>query len=258
MPDELMALIFDVDGTLADTERDAHRVAFNRAFSGQGLDWHWSVERYGELLKVTGGKERIRHYMEQESLIPPVSGDPDVFVRRLHQDKTDAYVSLIGSGQVSLRPGIARLIKEAREQGVRLAIATTTTMDNVTVLLESTLGPDAPGWFEVIGAGDVVPYKKPAPDIYRYVLQKLDLEPRFCLAFEDSENGVLSARGAGLRTIVTANGYTLGHDFTSSELVLDHLGEEDQPCRVLGGHWTGRCLMDMQALRAVHAGAGTV
>lgn len=171
----LHALIFDVDGTLADTERDGHRVSFNRAFASARLDWDWSVELYGELLAVTGGKERIRFYINQykPQFEPPA--DLDKFIANLHAAKTEHYKQLIATGAIPLRPGVKRLIEEARTQKMRLAIATTTALPNVIALLQHAIAPDAPEWFEVIAAGDIVPEKKPAPDIYYYVLQAMNL-----------------------------------------------------------------------------------
>lgn len=220
----IQALVFDVDGTLAETERDGHRPAFNAAFAEHGLDWHWNEALYGQLLAVTGGKERIRHYAEQGA--PEMAGRPefDSLVKQLHAAKTAHYVRLVETGRIPLRPGVAGLISEARVRGIRLAIATTTSPENVTALLTATLGEDAPGWFEVIGAGDVVPAKKPAPDIYTWVLARLGLPASACLAIEDSENGLKSALAAGLRCLITTNAYTVDQDFSGAQCVLDDLG----------------------------------
>lgn len=231
------AFIFDVDGTLADTERHGHRVAFNQAFEQFGLDWYWSEETYGELLAVTGGKERMRHYVETHQKPEQDREDLAALIKRLHQKKTENYVELLNKNAIPLRPGIDRLLNEARESGIRLAIATTTTPDNVTALLENALGRESLDWFDEIGAGDIVPNKKPAPDIYQHVLQNLGLNADECIAFEDSINGIRASKGARLRTIITYNGYTEHDDFTGAELVLDVIGDEGHPSRVMQQTW---------------------
>lgn len=221
----LQALIFDVDGTLAETERDGHRPAFNAAFAEHGLDWHWDASLYGELLAVTGGKERMRHYAERYAPDVAARADVDALIRQLHATKTAHYVRLVGAGRLALRPGVAELIAEARAAGIRLAIATTTSPENVGALLDASLAPGSSDWFEVIGAGDVVSAKKPAPDIYRWVLDRLALPAGACLAIEDSENGLRAALGAGLRCLVTIGEYTQEQDFSGAAAVLDSLSD---------------------------------
>ncbi len=250
----LKALIFDVDGTLADTERDGHRVAFNQAFEENILNWHWSIELYAKLLAVTGGKERIRYYIDNYLTMDERQdlGDKDstAFIAHLHQCKTQCYSKLLGSGKIPLRPGVKRLLTEAKEQGVRLAIATTTTPANVSALLEHTLGKAAIEWFDIIGAGDVVAEKKPAADIYQYVLDVMQWQAKTCIAFEDSYNGIQSSLGAGLKTIITTNAYTQDHDFNGAALVLDHLGELNQPFTVMAGKVESAvCCVDVPLLR---------
>jgi len=248
----LHALLFDVDGTLADTERDGHRPAFNQAFSDAGLDWHWDVALYGKLLAVTGGKERMKHYIDH---FRPDYRKPDNFeemVAELHKVKTRHYSALAARGGIPLRPGVKRLLIEARAAGLRLAIATTTTPENVTVLLEHSLGAGTQNWFEVIAAGDIVPAKKPAPDIYHYALEKMGLAAAECLAFEDSENGLRASLGAGLKTLVTVNDYTLDHDFTGAAVVLSDLGDLGAPNRRLAGADLGQPIVDVAYLRALH------
>jgi beta-phosphoglucomutase-like phosphatase (HAD superfamily) len=227
------AFIFDVDGTLADTERDGHRVAFNQAFEESGLDWYWDEETYAELLTVTGGKERMKYYVTSHNKAEQSRADLDELIKRLHALKTKKYVALLEQNAIPLRPGVKRLLDEARAAGIRLAIATTTTPQNVTALLENALGPESISWFEVIGAGDIVPHKKPAPDIYQYVLQQMNLKPEYCIAFEDSLNGIKSSLAAQLDTIVTYNGYTRNDDFTGAKMILDQLGDSDNPSQVL-------------------------
>jgi len=249
---ELHALIFDVDGTLADTERDGHRVAFNRAFDEAGLDWDWSVELYGKLLSVTGGKERILHYLDHFNRAFERPADLGAFVAELHRSKTRHYMAMMAEGAIPLRPGVQRLLEEARAAGVRLAIATTTTPENVTALIENTLPPGAMGWFEVVGAGDIVPSKKPAPDIYDWVLREMRLEPHQAIAFEDSGHGVTSAAGAGIRRIVvTVNGYTAGQDFSAASVVLDTLGDTGQPAATITGPMPPNHLVDLAFLRSL-------
>jgi HAD superfamily hydrolase (TIGR01509 family) len=251
---ELAALIFDVDGTLADTERDGHRVAFNRAFADAGLDWDWSVALYGKLLAVTGGKERIRHYLDHYNRAFERPQALDDFIAGLHAAKTAHYTRMLSEGLIPVRSGVTRLLREARDAGMRLAIATTTTPANVSALLQYSLAPDAAEWFEVIAAGDIVPAKKPAPDIYVWAMQQMGLDPAACLAVEDSHNGVQSALGARIGSIlVTTNGYTAEDDFTGASLVVDCLGEPDEPFQVQTGEAGGRQFVNLDLLRALHA-----
>jgi len=249
----LEALIFDVDGTLADTERDGHRPAFNAAFADAGLDWSWSVPLYGELLSVTGGKERIREFLRRHKpeFIP--EGSSDELIRQLHRRKTEHYVAMMRGGGIPLRPGVLRLLREARDAGVRLAIATTTTPENVSALLAAAPEPGLMDWFDVVAAGDVVPHKKPAPDIFELALAELGLPASACVAIEDSDNGVRSALGAGLEAlVVTVSSYTSGQDFTGASLVVDTLGEPGQPAAAMAGDLRGHACVDLALLRALH------
>ena len=249
---ELKALIFDVDGTLADNEQDGHRIAFNLAFADAGLDWSWDRNTYEDLLETFGGKERIHRYMEdfQPGFDPPAGRDR--FVRELHQQKTLRYQELLNSGAIPLRPGVARLLKEARASGLGLAVASTTTAVNVTTLLSKTLGEQSISWFEVIACGDVVARKKPAPDIFLYALEELGLAASECLAVEDSESGLASALAAGLTTVVTVNESTRKQNFTGAAIVLDQLGEPDNGFRVLAGDAGGATLVDVNFLKLIH------
>ena len=250
---DLEALLFDVDGTLADTEREGHRVAFNAAFSDAGLDWDWDEGLYGQLLKVTGGKERIRFYLERFNTDFKQPADSDEFIAGLHQAKTNHYKALMAEGRIPLRTGVRRLLGEARSSGLRLAIVTTTTPENVSSLLNSSLEQNGSAWFEVIAAGDVVPAKKPAPDIYLWTMQQMGLSPARCLALEDSHNGVRSVLDAGIRSLlVTVNGYTRDEDFSGAGLVVDHLGDPGRPCRAISGDLAGHEMVDVALLRELH------
>ncbi len=251
MTKTLKALIFDCDGTLADTECDGHRVAFNLAFKEAGLNWQWGVETYGKLLEVTGGKERILHFIDEFQPAFSIPANLPMFIRRLHQAKTRYYVALIQSGAIPLRPGVGRFLKEARAAGLRLGIATTTTPLNVTALLRSTLGEESIDWFDVIAAGDMVANKKPAPDIYLYAMQEMKLQAADCLAFEDSRNGLLSAQQADLQTVVTVNGYTRHDEFLGAAIVLDQLGEPGSPFSVLSGDAGEASYVDVPLVRRI-------
>jgi HAD superfamily hydrolase (TIGR01509 family) len=247
----LHALIFDVDGTLAETERDGHRRAFNAAFEEFNLPWRWDAESYGALLDIAGGKERLNHYALLQGWQP--GGALDTLIARLHRAKTRHYLAFLSEDGVGLRPGVARLLHEAHAKGLRLAIATTTTPDNVAMLLDRTLGAVARQWFEVIGAGDVVRAKKPAPDIYHWVLQRMALDPGQCIAIEDSAVGLRSATAAGLATLVTHSHYTRQQEFAGALAVLDGLGESDQLAsgRVGASPWRG--VVDVALLESLGA-----
>ncbi|MEA5467928.1 HAD family hydrolase [Spirulina sp. 06S082] len=244
----LKALIFDVDGTLAETERDGHRIAFNRAFAAAGLDWNWSQELYGKLLPVPGGKERICFYLNYYCSDFQEPDRLEEFIADLHYSKTQYYQDLLRRGKIPLRPGVKRLIDEARDRNFRLAIATTSSYPTTIALLEKTLDP---AWFETIGAGDIVPRKKPAPDIYLYVLEKLNLEPSECVVFEDSEAGLQAATEANLKTIITANNYTKSHNFAKATLILNGLGEPDRPFLSLRGSVGDRNYVDISLLESL-------
>ena len=217
LPEPLRALIFDVDGTLAETEL-AHLAAFNAAFAAAGLDWRWSEAEYARLLTTTGGKERIaRHARELGAPLAPAA------VAELHADKTRRYATLVADGAVALRPGVAELLAAARARGVRLGVATTTTPANVDALVRATLGVPAGEVFEVIAAGDAVEAKKPAPDVYLLALAGLGLGPAGCVAVEDSRNGLVAARAAGLFTVVSPSRFAAGEDLAAADLLLPSL-----------------------------------
>lgn len=225
---KLKALIFDVDGTLADTE-ETHRLAFNQAFVEQGLDWHWDKELYAQLLRTTGGKERIGVYVDTLALDAAARATVSARIPEIHRIKTLLYSRMVRDGKAPLRDGVERLIDEARHAGVRLAIATTTTFENIRALIDTNLGSGAIYRFDAIGAGDDVRRKKPAPDVYEFVLRKLALDDNDCVAIEDSANGLRAARAAGLFTVVTPSYWTQGEDLSEANVLIPSLGVAERP-----------------------------
>ena len=222
----LKALIFDVDGTLADTET-AHMEAFNHAFAAEGLDWHWDIDTYTRLLEISGGKERMMYYWKQ---VHPDIKDIDGgglkdTIDRLHTMKTAAYENAVQSYAVQLRPGVLSLIQSAHQAGLRLAIATTTSPVNIAVLLRNAIGPDWKSYFTVIEDASTAINKKPHPHVYSQTLTRMGLAGTDCLAFEDSSNGLRAALSAGLPVIVTPNSFTAQHDFTGARQILPDLGQ---------------------------------
>jgi HAD superfamily hydrolase (TIGR01509 family) len=218
----MKALIFDCDGVLVDTERDGHRVAFNRAFAAAGIDAEWDVELYGELLKIAGGKERMTHYFNE-------AGWPDgqtaaTLIPDLHKKKTAFFTELIASGELPLRPGVTRIVDAARAAGVRLGVCTTSDPKAINGVLD-LMGPERKSWFEIVLAGDVVAKKKPNPEIYELAKARLGLDARDCVVIEDSRNGLLAASGAGIRCLITTSAYTLDEDFAEASRVVPELGD---------------------------------
>ncbi len=251
-PAELQAVIFDVDGTLAETERDGHRVAYNQAFAEQGIDWHWTIEEHRKLLGIAGGKERLRRYATNRTPDHAQQSGFDDWINRLYQRKSEIYASIVLAGKIPLRPGVRRLLEELRQGGVRLAVATTTDAANLNCLTMANLGCSAESLFEVIGAGDQVSHKKPAADIYEWVLEKLDLPAAACLAVEDARIGLDAARGAGIPTVVTVSDYSDDADFPGALTIVSGLGEPIQPVRHLGGHPLSGSCVDLGQLREWH------
>lgn len=220
------ALVWDVDGTLAETEHDGHLPAFNAAFAEAGApfnQWHWDEATYADLLGVAGGKERVLHWWRRIDASGAASPDAAARVAALHEAKTRHYTLRVAKGAVSLRPGVEALLRGAREAGLPQAIATTTQPDNERALITHTLGHAAMSWFDVVGAGDVVPRKKPAPDIHHWVLDRLGVPPAEVLVIEDSAVGVAAARAAGLAVLAVRSAFSRQDDFTGAVAVVDSL-----------------------------------
>ena len=218
----MKALIFDCDGVLIDTERDGHRIAFNRAFAAAGIAADWGVDLYGELLKVAGGKERMTHYFNESGW--PQGQTAATLIPELHKHKTAIFTELVRSGGLPLRPGVARLVDEARAAGIRLGVCTTSDPKSVDGVLD-LMGAKRKGWFEIVLAGDVVKKKKPDPEIYDLAKKKLGLDGRDCVVIEDSRNGLLAAVGAGMPCLITTSTYTKEEDFGEAFKVVPELGD---------------------------------
>ena len=244
----MRAPIYDVDGTLATTESSGHLRAFNEAFKLLGFDWHWDDVTYADLLQITGGKERIAHYAKHYN--PAVKGSLSKSdIATIHQLKTDIFVGYVAEGCVSIRTGVERLVDEAIECGLRLAIATTTSLQNVEAILA---GRGMLSKFAVIGAGDVVKNKKPAGDIYQYVLDELELSASECIVFEDSGLGFASASAVGLKTVVTLSEYTKATVFDGALVVVDHLGETDNPFEIISGGKSSHSYVCVEYLKELY------
>ena len=249
---KLKALIFDVDGTLADTE-EAHRGAFNEAFRQHGLDWNWSKPAYAHLLSVAGGKERLKAHVDSLALPAAENLVLTGRIAAIHRTKTDIYASMVEAGLVTLRDGVERLIDEAASANVQLAIASTTTLDNIETLLRTALGRYSLPRFAVIGAGDQVRHKKPAPEIYRFVLRELARSAQECVAIEDSSNGLTAAKTAGLYTVVTPSHWTLTEDFSAADLVLPSLGSAAKPLPPRAAALVGHSMLGIRQIeRQLH------
>ena len=220
----LKAIIFDCDGVLVDTERDGHRVAFNRTFAQKGYDYEWSVDLYGELLNIAGGKERMCHFFDSEGW-PGDVADRDDFIREMHRLKTDFYMKIVESGELTIRPGIARIVDEAISEDIILAVCSTSNERAVNSIVETMLGEERKASFAAILAGDVVSKKKPDPEIYNLAMSRLNLNPAECVVVEDSRNGFLAAKAAGIPCLVTTNGYTENEDFTGAVKIVPDLGD---------------------------------
>jgi HAD superfamily hydrolase (TIGR01509 family) len=221
----LKALIFDCDGVLVDTERDAHRVGFNRAFAEHGIDAEWDVELYGKLLLVAGGKERMRAYFDEYGWPEGADTDEarDELIVELHKTKTQITSELVST--LPVRPGVLRIVDEAIAAGVRLGVCTTSNPKFIDAVLD-LFGPGRKAAFEFVHAGDVVAKKKPAPDIYLMAIETLGLPAHECVVIEDSRNGLLAAKGAGLPCLITTSTYTVEEDFAEADRVVPELGDE--------------------------------
>jgi HAD superfamily hydrolase (TIGR01509 family) len=237
------ALIFDCDGVLADTERDGHRPAFNATFAEVGLPVRWSEDEYGEKLKIGGGKERMASLLTDDFVrANGLPADPDAqkdVLADWHRRKTARYKAMVMEGRLPARPGIARIVDAALAAGWTLAVASTSAEESVRAVLEHAVGPSNAARFAMF-AGDVVPAKKPDPAIYALALHRLGIGPQDGIVIEDSRNGLLAAVGAGLRCVVTVNGYTADEDMSEAVLVVTSLGDPGEPAHVIANRSTAQ------------------
>ena len=245
---ELKAIIFDMDGTLADTE-ELHRRAFNLASRERACPLHWPRLEYKQLLSISGGRERIHHCLQQAG----VTGDLHATVDAVHRRKSALYRQILVTDKVGLRPGIRRLIEECRLAGLKLAIATSSSSENVDTLLRSTFGASGAGYFAAVAGSDLVADKKPSPAVYEHTLSELGLRAEHCIAIEDTRNGNLAALAAGIKTVITTHPLTIDNDFAGASLVVNHLGEPGKPFRLKAGAACGRHYVDLALLQTIHS-----
>lgn len=247
---DLKAIIFDMDGTLADTE-DVHRQSFNRAFLEFNFDWQWSIEEYKHLLAISGGKERICDYFDQQNFVSTEYEELLALAITVHKRKSDIYREMLGAGHIQLRAGVRRLIEDARNNNLILAIATSSSLKNVETLLTNTLGENSLSYFPVIITSDDVGEKKPSPAVYLKTLAELGLAAENCVAIEDTYNGNRSAVDASLKTVITTHIYTSDDDFSGASLVVDQLGEPDQVFTLQAGDCFNKTFVDVALLQSI-------
>jgi HAD superfamily hydrolase (TIGR01509 family) len=220
---QIKAIFFDQDGVIIDTERDGHRVAFNETFKEMGFDVYWDEEYYHELLQVGGGKERMKHHLHRRGFGKEVKPEEEeALIQAMHKHKTTRFIELIESGNLPLRPGIHRLMKEGMQAGLTLGICTTSNERAAQAIAFNILRDIH---FDFVLAGDIVSKKKPDPEIYNLALSKTGLKPEECLVVEDSRNGVLAAKAAGMHVVATTNHYTEKEDLNEADLIVTCLGD---------------------------------
>jgi len=248
----LKAIIFDVDGTLANTE-ETHRQAFNASFSEFDLPFQWSEQEYAQLLKISGGKERIYAYLKKHGVTTNNRMALREFSLKIHQRKSEIYREKLIAGHIGLRVGVERLLGEAIDKGIKIGVATCTSTSNVETLLMNSLGSDAMSYFDAVVTSDIVIDKKPSPVVYQFALSELGLDPMVCIAIEDTYNGNRAAITAGLKTVITTHAFTRNDDFEYASIVLDQLGDPGQPFNVISGNTHGSNYVDVQLLENIVA-----
>ena len=247
---KLKGIIFDVDGTIADTE-EIHRQAFNETFEEFNLSWHWSVEDYRDILLISGGKERFRKFLNEDPELNNVIEEPESLIQDMHKRKSQLYRKILEDDGIELRPGVIRLIHEAKEKGIKLGIATSSSMANLTTLFYSTMDVEPSELFNSIVTSDTVQDKKPSPAAYECVLSGLGLQAEDCVAIEDTQNGNLAALAAGMKTIITTHAYTIDNDFSGASIVANNLGEPDKAFILSQGNNFDHSYVDIELLNKI-------
>lgn len=248
---KLQAILIDMEGAIVESE-EIHRRAFNAAFREFGMAWHWDRAIYKELLSIAGGLERLKHYIRRTA--PDTLDRPDSFrlIDSMHKAKNIAYDQLVEREGVSARPGVQRLLTEAREVGIKLAVVTSATLETVKTVIGKALGADADKLFEVIADGGKVPEKKPAPDIYAWATEEMGVAASACLSFEDTPRGVEGSSAAGIPAVATVSSYTFDEDFDGAVAVISHLGTKDKPFKILAGNAFDHSYVTIDLLRKWH------
>ena len=247
---KLKAIIFDLDGTLAATE-ETHRQAFNEAFKEFKTPFQWSVSEYIQLLSISGGKERILKFLKSQNFEAPGKENLRDYTLKIHQRKSEIYREKLIAGHIGLRNGVERLINEARQNKISMAIATCTSTANVEAVLKNALGEDTLSYFDTLVSSDLVADKKPSPAVYQYALANLGLKPENCIVIEDTDNGNRAALTAGIKTVITTHPLTVDEDFTGASLVIDQLGEPEEHFTATSGNAFGENYVDVDLLEKI-------
>ena len=247
---KLTGIIFDVDGTIADTE-EYHRQAFNRAFEDFELEWHWTPDTYRNILHISGGKERFRHCLGLDEQLSKSINDKNQFIIDLHACKSEHYRTFLSDGAIKPRPGIKRLVDEARAANIQLGIATSSSTANFYTLVEQIFDIAPEKIFDTIVTSDHIVDKKPCPAVYQCAIASLGLNAEECVAIEDTENGNLAALNAGMKSIITTHAYTIDNNFNGASLVLNNLGESDMSFEVQQGYVMDKTMVDIELLQNI-------
>ena len=247
---KLKGIILDVDGTIADTE-EIHRQAYNQTFKEFDLSWHWSIADYHQILSISGGRERFRKCLKEDKELNSKIDDAGLFIQKLHQRKSENYRSILAGDDTELRPGIKRLITEAQDKKIQLGVATSSSSANLKTLINKTMDVEPEDLFTTIVSSDIVSDKKPSPIVYQCALAGIGLTADKCIAIEDTYNGNQAALHADLKTVISTHRYTIDDDFTGASIVVNHLGEPEQPFIIANNYNSNKTYVDIELLNDV-------